>query len=108
MIEVKVIEAQQKIITLQADLVQCKDEEIQNIDAVVHESVEGSMKEFRSYSQAVQSQAGASQTTISSAALEKVVNIVVQKGNRAKNLMIFGFEDSSTEGLLVRVQELFA
>ena len=97
----------QKIITLQADLVQCKDEENQKIGAVLHESLEDSLKEFRPFSKIVQSQAGASQTAISPAALEKVVNTVVQEENRAKNVMIFGFEQSSTEGLLERVKELF-
>ena len=82
-----------------------KDEQIQKISSVVRESVEGSLKEFKSYSQAVQSQ-----TMISSAALQKVLKSVAQggkaPGNRAKNVNIFGFEESSSEELLGRVQVL--
>ena len=83
-----------------------KDEQIQKISSVVHESVEGSLKKFKSYSQAVQSQSEAPQTMISSAALQKVLKSVAQGGNRAKNVNIFGFEESSSEELLCRVQVL--
>ena len=60
---------QQETIKLQTDLVQSKDEQIQKISSVVHESVGVSLKEFKSYSQAVQSQSEAPQAIISSSAL---------------------------------------
>ena len=98
---------QQKTIKLQ-DLVQSKDEQIRKISSVVQESAEGSLKEITSYSQALQKEVGSSQPVISSSTLQKVVKTVVQEENHAKNIMIIGLQETNSEELQGRVQELFS
>ena len=98
---------QQKTIKLQ-DLVQSKDEQIRKISSVVQESAETSLKEITSYSQALQKEVGSSQPVISSATLQKVVKTVVQEENHAKNIMIIGLQETNSEELQGRVQELFS
>ena len=98
---------QQKTIKLQ-DLVQSKDEQIWKISSVVQESAETSLKEITSYSQALQKEVGSSQPVISSSTLQKVVKTVVQEENHAKNIMIIGLQETNSEELQGRVQELFS
>ena len=100
---------QQNVITLQADVVKCKDEQIQQITSVVSESVKGSLKEFKSYSQAVQDKAKEVQPIINPTTLQKVVKTVVQEEDRATNVMIFGLEESESEStdLMEKVHDIF-
>ena len=98
---------QQKTIKLQ-DLVQSKDEQIWKISSVAQESAESSLKEITSYSQALQKEVGSSQPVISSSTLQKVVKTVVQEENHAKNIMIIGLQETNSEELQGRVQELFS
>ena len=70
---VKLTRVQENVIMLQANLVQCKDEQIQQIGTVVSESVEGSLKELKSYSQAIQGRTHKLQSTINPVTLQNVL-----------------------------------
>lgn len=102
----KVIEAQEQTVKVQSELVEWQDNQVQKIGDVVHDSVSGSLREIKSYSEAVSTQA--TEPTISQATLQKVVKTVVQEEDRAKNVMVFGLEESDSVELHGRVLELFA
>ena len=55
-VTVELLEAQKKIIDLQSELIQCKEEKMEAMKAVIHFSVAESVKaEFKSYSSMVKS-----------------------------------------------------
>ena len=91
------IEAQEQTIKVQSGLVEWQDNQKQIIGDVVHDSVSGSLREIKSYSQAVSTQA--TEPLISQATLQKVVKKIVQEEDRAKNVMVFGLEESDSEEL---------
>ena len=89
----KTIELQDQVIKTQAELVDCKDNSMKNIRQVVTESVSDSVKEIKSYSAAVSSH----QTPFCQKSLQKAVKTVIEEENRAKNVIIFGLEESDNE-----------
>ena len=73
---------------------------------VVHDSVSGALQEIKSDNEVLSNPSN--QPAFSQDTLQKVVRTVGQEEDRANNLMVFGTEESDTEVLHERVQELFA
>ena len=102
----ELIKAQQAIVEVKSELIECKDQNLQKIGSVVQSSVEGSLRDIKSYSEAVQIQAN--ETTVNQKTLQKVVKSVVEEKSRAKDMIIFGMKESESEDLQEKVQEVLA
>ena len=104
----ELLEAQRKIISLQSELLECKQEKLDSVKTVVQSSVCETVKEeIKSFSAVVQSGTGGSQKPLSQSVLKKVVQDVVKTEDRSKNVMIFGLSDEANEDTRAKVSELF-
>ena len=107
-VTVELLEAQKKIIDIQSELTQCKEEKMEETKTVVHSSVAESVKEeFKSYSSVAKIH-GRNETKelLSQATLKIYVQGVVQKEGHSKNVMVFGLEEEGNEDLSATVSEL--
>ena len=107
-IKSELFEAQRTIIKLQADLLACKNEQLDVLKVTVKSSVEDSVKaEFESYSSVVQKNCSVAQENgISSVDLKKAVKDVFQDEDRSKNMIIFGLPEENDEDLSASVDYL--
>ena len=99
----KTIQLQDQIIKTQAELVDSKDNTMKNISQVVSESVSDSVKEIKTYSAAVSS----NQAPLCQRTIQKAVKAVIEEEDRAKNLIVFGLEESENEALDETVGAVF-
>ena len=114
----KVIESQQDVICIQAELSDCKTEQLEMLRKTVETSVLDSVKtvetslvdtvktELQSYSSAVQ-KTPQNEQVFSSEALTRVVRNVVEEEDRSRNVVIFGLNEEDDEKLNERVAEVF-
>ena len=114
----KVIESQQDVISIQAELSDCKTEQLEMLRKTVETSVLDSVKtvetslvdtvktELQSYSSAVQ-KTPQNEQVFSSEALTRVVRNVVEEEDRSRNVVIFGLNEEDDEKLNERVAEVF-
>ena len=68
----ELIKAQQAIVEVKSELIECKDQNLQKIGSVVQSSVEGSLRDIKSYSEAVQIQAN--ETTLNQKRCRRLSN----------------------------------
>ena len=103
----QVIEKQEQVISVQAELSACKTEQLEAMKKAVSSSVADTVKaEFKSYSSVAQSFPGPS-PVISPEALTTVVKTVVAEEDRSRNFLIFGLsEDKEDENLEEQVSEV--
>ena len=91
--------AHKKIIDLQAELLQCKNDQLQSLQSTVKTSVENTVKaEFQSYSNAVKQTLP--QQTIAQETVKTIVRTVVQEEDRSKSFMVFNLEEGKEEELI--------
>ena len=105
----KLIENQQWVISLQEQVIDCKDKQLQAVQTTVKTSVQDCVQEqFKSYSDAVQENVMVCKPeSVSPGTLQQVVRSVVQEEDRAKNVIIFGVQEQDQENLKECVMEVF-
>ena len=106
----QLIENQQWVISLQEQIIDNKDKQLDAVQTVVKSSVESNLKEqFKSYSEAAAENVMVCQADSLAvpATLKKVVKSVVQEEDRSRNVVIFGLPEQRDENVEERVQEVF-
>ena len=108
----QLIENQKWVISLQEQIIDSKDSQLEAVKTVVETSVESNLKEqFKSCSAAAAANVMVCQTDTDGlsnpATLRKVVKSVVQEENRSKNVIIFGLQERNGENIEERVEEIF-
>ena len=106
----QLIENQKWVISLQEQLISCKDKQLEGVETVVKSSVENNLKEqFKSYSEAAAENVMVckSDSLSDPATLKKVVKSVVQEEDRSRNVVIFGLSEKKEENVEERVKEVF-
>ena len=103
----QLIEKQEQVISVQAELSACKTEQLETMKKTVSSSVADSVKaEFKSYSSVAQSLPAPS-PVISPEALTTVVKTIVAEEDRSRNFLIFGLpEEKEEEKLDAQVNEI--
>lgn len=101
----ELIKSQQQVISLQDELLRCKNDEIQALQSSVQKSVTESVKtEFATYSSKLQSSAPV--TAANTAKLKEVVKSAVVEDTKSKNVMIFGKSEAENEDLTATVDNI--
>ena len=106
----QLIENQQWVISLQEQIIDNKDKQLDAVQTVVKSSVESNLKEqFKSYSEAAAENVMVCQadSLADPATLKKMVKSVVQEEDRSRNVVIFGLPELQNEDVEARVQEVF-
>ena len=106
----QLIENQQWVISLQEQIIDNKDKQLDAAQTVVKSSVESNLKEqFKSYSEAAAENVMVCQadSLADPATLKKMVKSVVQEEDRSRNVVIFGLPEQKNENVEARVQEVF-
>ena len=88
-----------KIIKLQSELLECKDQQLQSVQTAVETTVQTTMKnEMRQYSDVVGKQQ--SSPTLTQQTLKKAVKSAIVEEDRSKNIMIFGLKEEKRRTLM--------
>ena len=108
----QLIENQKWVISLQEQIIDSKDSQLEAVKTVVETSVESNLKEqFKSYSAAAAENVMVCQADADGlsnpATLRKVVKSVVQEEDRSKNVIIFGLQERKGENIEECVEEIF-
>ena len=107
----KLIENQQWVISLQEQVIDCKDKQLLAVQTTVKSTVEDSVKEqFKSYSDAVQENVMVCKPDSDSlpvGKLKDVVREVAHEEDRLSNVIIFGVPEREPANLAQRVEEVF-
>ena len=107
----QLIENQKWVISLQEQVIDCKEQQLKAVQASVKTSVEDSVKQqFKSYSEAVQENVMVCQPegqSVTPEILRKVVQSVVQEEDRSRNVMVYGIIEEKKENLAQRIQDVF-
>jgi len=103
------IQSQNSIISLQDELLDCKDDQLKSVQSTVTDAVKTTVQtEMKSYSEAV----GSSSTTSARVhvpdvnTLKSAVKEVVQAEDRSKNLIVFGLKEETHEDTSKKISEL--
>ena len=92
------------VIKLQAELLEIKSKQLESVHSTVKTTVQDTVQAgIITYSQAVSKAA----PVLTEESLKKVVQNVVSEEDRTKNVLIFGFEETSEEDLSHEVGEMF-
>ena len=106
----QLIENQKWVISLQEQLISCKDKQLEGVETVVKSSVENNLKEqFKSYSEAAAENVMVckSDSLTDPDTLKKVVKSVVQEEDRSRNVVIFGVSERKEENIEEPVKYVF-
>ena len=107
----QLIENQKWVISLQEQVIDSKEKQLEAVQTAVKTTVEDSVKEqFKSYSDVVQENVMVCQPqteSIDPVVLKQVVQSVVQQEDRSRNLMVFGLPEAENENPTERIQEVF-
>ena len=98
----QLIENQKWVISLQEQLINCKDKQLEGVETVVKSSVENNLKEqFKSYSEAAAENVMVCKPEglTDPETLKKVVKSVVQEEDRSRNVVIFGLPEMKEENV---------
>lgn len=99
------VASQKQIIDLQAELLQCKNDQLQSLQATVKTSVEDTVKaEIKSYSKAVQE--NLPQPAIAQETVKTIVQAVMQEEDRSRSFMVFNLPEEKEEQLNAKVGEV--
>ena len=107
----KLIESQQSVISLQEQVIDCKDKQLLAVQTTVKSTVEDSVKEqFKSYSDTVQENVMVCKPDSDSlpvGKLKDVVREVAHEEDRLRSVIIFGVPEREPANLAKRVEEVF-
>lgn len=86
------------VIRLQADLLKCKDDQLQSLQAAVTTTVQTTVKEeIKSFSAAAAKNSTGPGPVFSPDSLKKVVKSAIEEDDRRKNVMVFGLAEEEGE-----------
>jgi hypothetical protein len=103
-LQMELIKSQKQIIDLQAELLACKNEQLQSLQSSVKTTVEESVKaEFNTYSSKLQSPA----PSIAADTVRSFVKTVVEEEDRSRSLMVFGLPEFKKENLSDKISAVF-
>lgn len=103
-LKTELIRSQEKVIALQAELLDAKTEQLKSLQISVRTSVEDTVKaELKSFSDVVQTPSPA----VEQKALKTVVKHIVEEEDRSRSLMMFGLPEEVNEQLCDKVSEVF-
>ena len=103
------IASQKQVIDLQAELLQCKNNQLQSLQATVRTSVEDTVKaEFQTYSNVVQKNVPQQAICIPQETVKSIVKTVVQEEDRSRSFMVFNLpeEEDDLDQLYFKVGEV--
>ena len=96
----------EKVIRLQGELLERKDEQLKSLQSTVEETVQSTVQtEIRCYSDAVKKGSGG--TVYSKETLKSVMKSVAAEDERSRNVMVFGLGEEDGEQLSTLVTEVF-
>ena len=97
----QMFESEQKIVKLQSELIESRNEQLESFKAAVTSSIGEPVKaEFKTYSAALQKDLPQSNPPVTTEELKKAVKTVVQEEeDRSKNVMIFNLPDQENEDI---------
>ena len=99
------IKAQDSIIGLQSELLDCKDDQLKSVQSTVSDAVKTSVKsEMKSYSDAVSSAPKPRGPDVKS--VKCAVKEVVQAEDRSRNLIVFGMKEEASEDTGEKICEM--
>lgn len=102
----ELIVVQQKVVNLQEELLEKKNEELQNLKSDVTSTVQSTVKqEIRSFSEVLKS--APSKSALCEEKLKTVVRSAISDDDRSRNLIIHGLREESDEQLSEKVSCLF-
>ena len=100
----EIISSQRSVIKLQAELLQCKEDQLKSlkttVQTTVHETVQ---EEIRSYSAAVKK---IPSPVMSNGNLKKAVKDAIVDDDRSKNIIVFGLDEEDGECLQERITDV--
>ncbi len=100
------IQAQENVINLQSELLQCKNDQLLSVQSTVQNAVEKSVKsEIKSYSAVVESTQKSSNPAVGP--LKQAVKQVVQAEDHSRNVVVFGLIEDKTKDTSQQIDELF-
>ena len=101
----QLIENQKWVISLQEQVISCKEKQLEAVQTTVKETVETQLK---SYSDAVQDNVIVChpESSVTPETLKQVVKTVVQEEDRGKNVMLFGLSEENSEDISFKVGEV--
>ena len=106
-LQVKLIQNQETLISVQQELSQCKSENLESMKKIVETSVADSVKEeIKTYSAVVSNSQTVTAPDICPEALKNVVKTVVAEEDRSRNLLVFGLPEEEQEELEARIGEV--
>ena len=92
------VASQKQVIDLQAELLQCKNDQLQSLQATVRTSVEDTVKaEFQTYSDVAQKNNNIPQQAIPHEIVKNIVKTVVQEEDRSRSFMVFNLPEAEEE-----------
>ena len=105
----KAVEAQERIIALQDELLSSKTEQIKTLQSTVQSSVQETVKaEFVSYSAALKKDMPPPKPlAVTAEALRSVVKNVVEEEDRSRSVMLFDLPEESDEQLSNQISKVF-
>ena len=106
----QMIASQATVIKLQEELISCKNQQLESVQAAVkttvQETVHDTVKtEIKSYSQAVAS--SSPRDSLTPETLKKTVKEVVEESDRSRNLMVFGLVEEEKEDTVRKLGDVF-
>ncbi len=102
--QTEIISSQKSVIGLQAELLQCKDDQLKSLKATVQCTVQETVQEeIRSYSAAVNSTPS---PVVSTGNLKKAVQDAIVDDDRHKNFIVFGLHEENEECLQDKIAEV--
>lgn len=101
------VASQKQVIGLQAELLQCKNDQLEALQATVKTSVEDTVKaEIRCYSKVVQENLPPAPPAISHETVKSIVQTVVQAEDRSRSFMVFNLAEEEEEQINSKVEEM--
>ena len=104
----QMFQSEQKIVKLQSDLIECRNEQLESFKTVVVSTVGESVEaETKSYSSALQRNLPQLEPSVTAEELKKAVQTVVQEEDRGRNVMIFNLPEQEGEEINTVVAGVF-
>ena len=102
----RVMEAERKVIQLQEQLIESKDNQMKGLTSTVETVVRDSVE--KSYCQVAATNVSTpAPPAITPAAIERAVRDMAESEERSKNVLIFGLDEQDSESIEERVAEIF-
>ena len=107
-VKAQMFQSEQKIVKLQSDLIECRNEQLESFKTAVVSTVGESVEaEIKSYSSVLQRNLPQPEPSVTAEELKKAVQTVVQEEDRGRNVMIFNLPEQEGEEINTVVAGVF-